>query len=246
MTEIAIIGGTGLTRLENLTVKNEQSYDTKYGQTSAPLVTGILENKEIIFLARHGSPHNIPPHMVNYRANLFALKECGIKNIISINAVGGISSGMSPCKLVVPYQIIDYTSGRDHTFFDGPHDNVVHIDFTYPYCEDLRSGLIRAGHFCNIDLIESATYGATQGPRLESAAEIRRMEKDGCDVVGMTGMPETALAKELGLCYASLCLVVNWAAGKSDDVITMESIRNNLEKGMQNVMHLISCFLKKN
>jgi 5'-deoxy-5'-methylthioadenosine phosphorylase len=244
MTKIAIIAGTGLSRLNNFNITDEKYHDTVYGQTTAPLVSGRLADREIIFLARHGSPHRIPPHKVNYRANILALKECGVDRVISINAVGGITPNMAPCMLVVPDQIIDYTSDREHSIYDGSHESLEHIDFTQPYCNDLRLDIINSSRSQKINLIDGATYGATQGPRLESAAEITRMEKDGCDVVGMTGMPETALAKELELCYASLCLVVNWAAGKSNDTISMDIIGKNLERGMKNVLHVISAYLE--
>lgn len=236
---LAIIGGSGLTSLHGLEITRQETLATPYGAPSGPLTSGTLKNKEIIFLPRHGNPHVIPPHMVNYRANLWALKEKGVDNIIAINAVGGITMEMHPGRLVIPDQIIDYTWGRKHTYYEENIDQVTHIDFTHPYDEKLRQLLVSSGHKINLDCHNGGTYGATQGPRLETAAEIRRMETDGCDLVGMTGMPETALASELEINYVSFCLVVNWAAGKSDDVITMEIIEKNLADGIKNVCKLL-------
>jgi 5'-deoxy-5'-methylthioadenosine phosphorylase len=240
MSLLAIIGGTGLTSLDTVTIREQDSPKTLYGPTSAPLVRGTLAGKEIVFLARHGHPHAIPPHRVNYRANIRALKDCGVTRIIAINAVGGITGRMRPCVLALPDQIIDYTWSRDHTYFNGDPESVNHIDFTAPYTESLRKIIRTAARKINLDLIPQGTYGATQGPRLETAAEIRRMEGDGCDIVGMTGMPEAALARELEIDYASICLVVNWAAGKTDEEITMDIIRKNLEKGMEDIKKLLA------
>lgn len=239
MTLLAIIGGSGLTSLNGLEIIRQQMQQTPYGQPSGPLTYGIFSDKEIVFLPRHGNPHVLPPHKINYRANIFALKENNITDIISVNAVGGITQDMSPGKLVIPDQIIDYTWGRAHTYYEENIDHVTHIDFTNPYSEALRQIIINAGSSTGINLINSATYGATQGPRLETAAEIKRMEKDGCDLVGMTGMPEAALARELELNYASISLVVNWAAGKTKEELTMSMIEKNLKRGIVQVCRLL-------
>jgi 5'-methylthioinosine phosphorylase len=239
MTIIAIIGGSGLTALNGLQITRQQMQQTPYGQPSGPLSFGILNEKEIVFLPRHGNPHVIPPHKINYRANIWALKENGIQNIIAVNAVGGITPEMYPGRLVIPSQIIDYTWGRNHTYFEENIDYVTHVDFSYPYSTTLRQCLLQATANTRIDCCNDGTYGATQGPRLESIAEIRRMETDGCDIVGMTGMPEVALARELDITYASVCVIVNWAAGKSDDIITMENIEKNLQSGIINVCKLL-------
>lgn len=239
MNRLAIIGGTGLTRLDSVQVTNREFIQTKYGTTSAALVSGTLAGAGILFLPRHGDPHAIPPHKVNYRANIQALKDAGVDSIISINAVGGITQQMGPCVIVLPDQIIDYTWGREHTYSTGDTDSVNHIDFTEPYSNRLRQQIIRAAASISQPLISRATYGATQGPRLETTAEILRMEQDGCDIVGMTGMPEAALAKELEMEYASISLVVNWAAGKSSEEITMEIIQKNLDMGMSNIKRLL-------
>ncbi|MEJ2093712.1 MAG: S-methyl-5'-thioinosine phosphorylase [Gammaproteobacteria bacterium] len=243
---IAIIGGSGLTALEGLEIQRQQMQKTPYGEPSGPLTFGLLNNREIIFLPRHGNPHIIPPHEINYRANVWALRENGVEDIIAINAVGGITSEMSPGKLVIPDQLIDYTWSRQHTFFVKNDKEVVHVDFTVPYTPSLRQQILRAAKSISVDCIDGGTYGATQGPRLETAAEILRMESDGCDLVGMTGMPEAVLARELDLNYACISVVANWAAGKSDELISMESIQEYLHKGMGKVRTLLSATIKDN
>ena len=214
---------------------------TPYGEPSGPLVHGTLAGKQVVFLPRHGTGHTIPPHEVNYRANLWALEHIGVEKVIAIAAVGGITAKMKPGALVIPDQIIDYTWSRQHTFFQGDLTQVTHVDFTHPYCEELRSRLLQAGKAVGNLLIDHGTYGATQGPRLETAAEINRMERDGCDIVGMTGMPEAVLARELGLCYATCALCVNWAAGRGEGEgeISMDDIERNLKAGMDTVRALL-------
>jgi 5'-methylthioinosine phosphorylase len=240
MTTVAIIGGSGLTNLKNLKITRREVIRTPYGEPSAPMVFGELAGREAVFLPRHGAGHTIPPHDVNYRANIWALKQTGVNNVVAVNAVGGISSGyMTPGSLVIPDQIIDYTYGREHTFFGSESKQVTHVDFTWPYCEELRQILIQAAARAKLDAIGQGTYGATQGPRFESAAEIRRMERDGADVVGMTGMPEAGLARELELCYASVAVVSNPAAGKSREVISLREIEKYLETGMARVRLLL-------
>ena len=206
---------------------------------SAPLVEGRLGDQPVMFLSRHGNPHRIPPHQVNYRANLKALYDAGVRTVVGVNAVGGIHADMGPAHVVIPDQIVDYTWGRASTFFGGSLDSVTHIDFTWPYDESARQILIDAAGAENVPFSGFGVYGATQGPRLETAAEIIRMERDGCDLVGMTGMPEAALAAELGMRYVCLGLVVNWAAGKSDHIITMEEIEAAIEQGMSGVKRIL-------
>jgi 5'-methylthioinosine phosphorylase len=232
LQQLGIIGGSGLTQLPDLALERRQSTTTPYGDPSAPLSIGSLGGTEVLFLPRHGAEHEIPPHRVNYRANLWALREAGAGRIVGVAAVGGITPPMSPGTLCVPDQIIDYTWGRAHTLFEGDAGGVSHVDFTEPYCAGLRRDLLSAATVAGVPVHDGGTYGATQGPRLESAAEISRLERDGCDLVGMTGMPETSLARELGLCYACLALNVNWAAGKSDGPITLAEIERNLHGGM--------------
>lgn len=199
--------------------------------------------ERVLFLSRHGHPHALPPHKVNYRANLLALQQLGADRIIAVNAVGGIRSDMGSGQIAIPDQIIDYTWGRESTFFDGEYRPLEYIDFTYPYDSALRQTLIDAARASAIEVVAEGVYGATQGPRLESVAEIIRMERDGCDLVGMTGMPEAVLARELSIPYACLCLVVNPAAGKSDDLITMDDVRAVIGTGMGRVRDLIAASL---
>lgn len=239
MTDLAIIGGSGLTTLAGIESLQQQEQATPFGDPSGPLHFGTFAGREVIFIARHGEPHHIPPHKVNYRANLWVLRTNGVGKIISINAVGGISGGMQPGRILIPDQIIDYTGSREHTFFDGDTAKVVHVDFTRPYDSGLRQCLLDAAVAADLDVHDGGTYGATQGPRLETAAEIQRMERDGCHVVGMTGMPEASLARELSLRYASIAVVANWAAGKLDEKISMAVIERNLAEGMQGVRRLL-------
>lgn len=239
MLDLAIIGGTGLTTLKDFKITRREVKRTPYGEPSAPLLIGDLCGKEIAFLPRHGHGHTIPPHMVNYQANIWAIHEAGIKNIIAVAAVGGIDETLSAGQLVFPDQIIDYTWSRQHTYFEQELVEVTHIDFTEPYCNKLREILIAASRKLNLNACEKGVYGATQGPRLETAAEINRMERDGCSIVGMTGMPEAALARELDLCYAGCSVVANLAAGRGDGAITMEGIENNLNAGMSHVRKLL-------
>jgi 5'-methylthioinosine phosphorylase len=237
---IAIIGGTGLTRLQGLEITRRDTLQTPYGDPSAALVIGSLHGKEVIFLARHGDRHTIPPHRVNYRANLWALRHLGVSRVISVCAVGGIAQDAGPGVIMIPDQIIDYTWSRAHTLFEDDLDAVTHIDFTEPYCEELRQALLAAAGRAGIDILRRGTYGATQGPRLETAAEIDRMEQDGCDIVGMTGMPEAALARELGLCYAACAVSANAAAGRGAGRITMEAIEAVLADGMVRVLRIVA------
>ncbi len=235
-----IIGGSGLTRLDALQVERQEIISTPYGDPSAPLTFGLFDGSPVVFLPRHGGAHTIPPHRVNYRANLWSMRHVGIKNVLGMAAVGGITEPMAPGVLCVPDQVIDYTWGRDHTLFEADLTTVTHIDFTEPYCTALRQHLLNAAGRVGVTVHDGGTYGATQGPRLESAAEVLRLERDGCDVVGMTGMPEAALARELGLCYASLALSVNWAAGKTDGPITMAEIRHHLTSGMSEARKILA------
>lgn len=244
MQALGIIGGSGLTRLQALDVDRQEIVRTPYGDPSAPLTFGQFDGAPVVFLPRHGQPHAIPPHRVNYRANLWAMRHVGVERVVGMAAVGGITPAMAPGVLAVPDQVIDYTWGREHTLFEADLSSVTHIDFTDPYCQDLRQALLQAARQAAVRVHDGGTYGATQGPRLESTAEIARMERDGCDLVGMTGMPEASLARELELCYASLALSVNWAAGKGDGPITMAEIELNLEHGMaeaRKVLAAVAC-----
>lgn len=213
---LAIIGGTGLDQLSDLKITHRQVIRTPYGEPSGALTFGTINEHEVMFLARHGYGHTIPPHEVNYRANLWALYEQGAKRVIAVASVGGIRADLIPGTLVVPDQIIDYTYGRPFTYFDGHERLVTHIDFTHPYTPELRKQILDAGVLAQEQCQDGGVYAATQGPRLETAAEINRLEKDGADMVGMTGMPEASLARELGLSYATIAVVVNHAAGRGN------------------------------
>lgn len=239
MAQLAIIGGTGLTSLKNLHILRREVMHTPYGEPSGPLVYGELAGVEVVFLPRHGAGHTIPPHKVNYRANIWALKESGADKVIAVNAVGGIRADMTPGRLVLPDQIIDYSWGRTNTYFEEGLNQVTHIDFTHPYCEELRQELIGAAQRARLDAVEEGCYATTQGPRLETAAEIDRLERDGCDLVGMTGMPEAALARELELCYACCAVVANMGAGRGAGEITMAEIEHHLKDGMNRVRLLL-------
>jgi 5'-methylthioinosine phosphorylase len=239
MKLVAIIGGSGLTNLKNLEITRREVMRTPFGEPSAPLVFGRLGEQNAVFLPRHGHGHTIPPHDVNYRANIWALKEAGASHVIAVNAVGGITPAMTSGSLVFPDQIIDYTYGREHTYFGANQKSVTHVDFTWPYCEDMRQVIIQAARAAKLNAVEQGTYAATQGPRFETIAEINRLERDGGDIVGMTGMPETSLARELGLCYACIAVVANPAAGKAAGTISLKEIERTLESGMEKVRSLL-------
>lgn len=223
---LAIIGGTGLTKLANLKITHRQVMRTPFGEPSGPMTFGTINEQEVMFLARHGYGHTIPPHMVNYRANIWALHDQGAKRIVSITSVGGIRDDLDPGTVVIPHQLIDYTHNREFTYFDGKEGPVTHIDFTQPYNEQLRQQILAAAKRAGVKCLDGGVQAITQGPRLETAAEIDRLERDGADMVGMTGMPEAALAKELGLAYATIAVVVNHAAGRreSRNAIPLETI----------------------
>jgi len=242
--ELAILGGTGLTSMQDLSIIDSRSIETPYGNPSADIQIGNLEGKEIAFLARHGTGHTIPPHKINYRANIWALKNMGVSNVIAVAAVGGIHPDIPPKKIIIPDQIIDYTFDRKHTYFEENLSEVTHIDFTFPYSENLRQDLCQAAKQVGIQIFNGGTYAATQGPRLETAAEIKRLAQDGCDIVGMTGMPEAALARELGLKYACCALAVNWGAGIGSKAITFEEIEIAVRDGMGVVCSLLAAAIK--
>ena len=239
MSLLAIVGGSGFTGIPALSVLEARHVETPYGETSAPVTRGQFGASEVLFLPRHGPSHQLPPHRINYRANLWALRACGAERVIALAAVGGITARFAPTALAIPDQIIDYTHGREHTIYDGTTGVVEHIDVTAPYCEDLRLAAMAACDRTGHAVIRQGTYGATQGPRLETAAEIGRYERDGCDMVGMTGMPEASLARELGLCYASFAFVVNWAAGKSDGIIAMRDIEINIARCVEQLVEVL-------
>lgn len=234
-----IIGGTGLNQIPGLELLGREAVSTPWGEPSAPLVRGRLQGQEVVFLARHGEPHRIPPHRVNYRANLWAMQAAGVTRIVAVNAVGGVDQAMPPGHFCIPDDLIDYTWGRDMTFFEDSLDAVVHIDFTQPYTPSVREALLNAMQAAGVAYSATGVYAATQGPRLETAAEVRRLRNDGCHIVGMTGMPEAALARELGLDYACLALVVNAAAGMDEQPISMAAIEAVMAAGMDQVRDIL-------
>ena len=238
---LAIIGGSGLTQLANLAVERREVVRTPYGEPSGPLTFGRICGQPAVFIARHGYGHTIPPHEVNYCANLWALKQAGAACIVSIASVGGIRADMSPGSIVIPDQIIDYTWGRKATFHEGGDAPVVHIDFTQPYDPELREVLLEAARDAGQAVTDGAVYAATQGPRLETAAEINRLERDGADIVGMTGMPEAALARELDLPYAAITVVSNHAAGRGDSKLGIQfaTLEDILRESMERVRRII-------
>jgi 5'-deoxy-5'-methylthioadenosine phosphorylase len=224
--DLAIIGGTGIARIQGLEVTRQRIVRTPFGEPSAPILRANLGGRDAYFLARHGSGHTIPPHRVNYRANLWALRELGARRIAAISAVGGIHPDLGPGELAVPDQIIDYTWGRPSTIFDDVNEPVQHVEFTEPYSAELRCAILAAADRAGVEVRNGGVYGATQGPRLETAAEIERMRRDGCDMVGMTGMPEAVIARELEVAYAGCALVINRAAGCGDGDIHGEIERH--------------------
>jgi len=240
---LAIIGGRGLTELENLKITHRQVMRTPYGEPSGPFLFGTLNQHEVIFLARHGFGYTIPPHLVNYRANLWALREQGVTDIVSVATVGGIRADLVPGTLVVPDQIIDYTHGRDATFFDTRDTRYYNADFTLPYNQKMRERILRSAALVQQTCLDGGVYAATQGPRLDSIAEINRYERDGADMLGMTGMPETALALELELRYATIAVVANFAAGRgnSSQSINMEKVNATASVAMERVRNILEC-----
>jgi 5'-methylthioadenosine phosphorylase len=242
---LAIIGGSGLTQLANLEVARREIVRTPYGEPSSVLSFGRIGCREVVFLARHGHGHTIPPHLVNYQANIWALaKAAKVDGIVSVASVGGIRADLAPGAIVVPHQIIDYTWGRKSTYEEGGDTQVAHVDFTEPYDGGLRAGLLAAAADAGQQIVDGAVYASTQGPRLETAAEINRLERDGADIVGMTGMPEAVLARELGLPYAAICVVANWAAGRHDSAngIRFEAIEAGLKISLERVRRIIEIF----
>jgi len=244
---IGIIGGSGLSRIAELEASRRVAMVTPYGEPSAALTVGSLHGTEVVFLARHGDGHTIAPHRINYRANIQALHAQGVREVIAVATVGGIREELVPGTLVAPDQIIDYTHGRENTFFDGVAQPLQHIDFTRPFHGAMRGRMLQAAAACGESLRDGGVYGATQGPRLETAAEIERMARDGADVVGMTGMPEAVLARELGLDYAMLCVVVNAAAGRGGNAngVALAEITAVAEAAMRRVSTILSVLVRQ-
>lgn len=244
---LGIIGGTGLSQLSNLEVSRRQVVRTPFGEPSGALTFGRICGKDVVFLARHGYGHTIAPHQVNYRANLWALHSEGVRRVVSVASVGGIAAALGPGVLAVPHQILDYTWGRKSTFFEGPDQPVTHIDFTHPYSRELRAEILAAAAEAGEPVVPDGVYATMQGPRLETAAEIDRLERDGATMVGMTGMPEAALARELDLSYAAVAVVVNHAAGRGSSVdrIELDDIRAVMEQSLARVRRILEALVAR-
>ena len=244
--DLAVIGGTGLYQLADLQDAEPHQPVTRYGALSGPVRVGMLDGKRVAFLARHGEGHSVPPHLVNYRANLAALQALGAPRVLALNTIGGNTERFGPRVLACPDQLIDYTWGRVSTYCEEPGTEVMHVDFGDPYTPALRRRVLDAAAIAGVALVDGGCYGATQGPRLETRAEIARMRRDGCDLVGMTGMPEAGLARELGLDYACLAIVANWAAGAGpqvDEVITFEDVLDNVAAASSGIPPLLRALL---
>jgi 5'-methylthioinosine phosphorylase len=244
--DLAVIGGTGVYRLGELAEAESHQPVTPYGPPSGPVRVGRYAGKRVAFLARHGEGHSLPPHKINYRANLAALKALGASRVLALNTVGGITEAFGPRVLACPDQVIDYTWGRVSTLCEEPGSEVLHVDFGDPYTQSLRVAVREAAVRAGVALQFGGCYGATQGPRLETKAEIARMCRDGCDLVGMTGMPEAGLARELGLDYACLAIVANWAAGAGpdpDEVITLQDVLDNVAAAMDGAAGILKSML---
>lgn len=242
---LAVIGGTGVYKLADLQHVQAYDVDTRFGAPSGPVRVGLLGGQRVAFLARHGEGHSVPPHKINYRANLQALKDLGATRVLALNTVGGITDACGPRVLACPDQLIDYTWGRVSTICEEPGTDVLHVDFGDPYTHLLRQQILAAARTTGVALVDGGCYGATQGPRLETRAEIRRMRRDGCDLVGMTGMPEAGLAREMGLEYACLAIVANWAAGcGTDEEITMDEVLANVAAASAGIPALIGALAR--
>mgnify|MGYP001811765379 FL=1 len=239
---LALVGGTGLTELEDHA--DALDLDTPYGLPSAPIRVMDTAPLRLLFLPRNGSPHRFPPHLLNYRDNLWALKEAGAGQVLALSAVGGITDAYGPRSLAAPDQLIDYSWGREHSYSDSEHVPLVHVDFTNPYEGPLRRALLHSADRIGLELVDGGCIGVFQGPRLESAAEIEKARRDGCDMAGMTSLPEAGLARELGLDYAGIAVVSNWGAGVGDDLISEDDIAETLREPMSRVRALLKALVQ--
>lgn len=243
MSKTGLIGGSGIYEVNGFVLKGKRSVRTPFGKPSGQYLTGEIDGREIVFLPRHGKNHDIPPHMINYMANIWGFKKLGVERILSINAVGGIKKGLRPGNIVIPDQVLDMTRNRKSTFYDGK-GGVVHIDFTSPYCPELHKLLLRAGKRARVPIKGGGTYAAVEGPRLESAAEIKSLRILGGDIVGMTGMPEASLARELEICYSGLSIVANYAAGISRKKLTVPEVMEAMHSSTEKIKRLLKETLK--
>ncbi|RJQ13313.1 MAG: S-methyl-5'-thioadenosine phosphorylase [Nitrospiraceae bacterium] len=238
MSKTGVIGGSGLYEIRGLVLKKSKRVNTPFGRPSDQYLIGEFGDREIIFLPRHGKHHNIPPHMINYRANIWGFKKLGVERILSVSAVGGIRKGLKPGDIVILDQILDMTKNRASTFYDG-EGGVVHIDFTGPYCPELRRIFLKAAKRAGVSVKEAGTYVAVEGPRLETASEIRSFGMLGGDVVGMTGMPEASLARELEICYSGVSVVANYAAGINRRKLTVAEVMEAMKASTEKIKSLL-------
>lgn len=245
---LALIGGSGFTNDDVIENRREIVVDTPWGKPSAPLIEGTLKGTPILFLRRHGVKHEFAPHHVPSRANLWALKDMGVSGVIAVGTVGGIASDMGPGRIAVPNQLIDYTWGREVTYYDDfAKYGMKHVDMTWPFDRTLSHQLIDAAQRLGTDIRCEGVYACTQGPRLETAAEVRRMQRDGADMIGMTLYPECALAREIDLPYAGICVSVNHAAGMGDcaDEIDFASLESSLQEAVSGVVDIVAEAIKE-
>ncbi|MBI5049640.1 MAG: S-methyl-5'-thioadenosine phosphorylase [Nitrospirae bacterium] len=238
MSRIGVIGGSGLYEIQGLVIKEKKKITTPYGKPSGEYMIGELGNTEVVFLPRHGAHHNIPPHMINYRANIWGFKKLNVERVISVSAVGGIKKGLKPGDIVIGDRILDMTRTRKSTFYDGK-EGVIHIDFAEPYCPEMRKMLLKAGKHAKVSLKNRGTYVAVEGPRLETASEIKAFGILGADVVGMTGMPEASLAREIEICYSAVLLVANYAAGITKNKLTVAEVMEAMKASTEKIKHLL-------
>jgi 5'-methylthioadenosine phosphorylase len=240
MPMLGVISGSGMYDIPGLEIKESVTISTPYGEPSDAYRIGTLAGKEVAFLPRHGFPHRIQPHKINYRANIWGLREIGVRKIISIGASGGISGKTGPGMVTVPHQIIDMTSGRLSTFYD--EEEVVHIDFTDPFCPDLRNYIFKAAERSGVEVIKSGVYICVNGPRLETSAEVRTFALWGADMVGMTAMPEASLARELGICFAGISIITNYAAGITPGKLAAKEVVENMRLSVEKLSALLKEF----
>ncbi|NMB26116.1 MAG: S-methyl-5'-thioadenosine phosphorylase [Firmicutes bacterium] len=241
MARLALIGGTGVYDPSMLANIREEVVSTDYGSVQVSI--GSFQGVEVVFMQRHGAGHTVPPHMINYRANIMALKELGVTKIVATSAVGSLNEAMKPGDFVLLNQFIDFTKNRPFTFFDGKDGTVVHTDFTTPYCGQMRQLILGAAQDLRLDVHAQGCYVCVEGPRFETPAEIVAFGRLGGDVVGMTNVPEVVLAREAGICYAVIAMVTNYAAGISPTPLTHEEVVEVMQVNARSMRDLVMAVL---
>lgn len=237
MPKIAIIGGTGVYDPALLDDIKEQTVKNRFGE--ARVLVGKYKGEEMAFIPRHGADHSVAPHLINYRANIMALKQLEVNSIIATAAVGSLLLDFKPGEYVLADQFLDFTKIRKNTFFEGGEDGVVHCDMTIPYCPDLRAAIQKAGEEKGLIVHNGGTYVCTEGPRFETAAEIEMFKILSGHIIGMTSVPEVCLARELGMCYANISIVTNYAAGIAPGILTHAEVVEMMQGSIHNIRHLI-------